>query len=135
MSIGLDTSVVVRLLIGEPRKQAEAARALLDARAAAGEPAAAISDLVVGETYFALLHHYAVPHAEVVASLRALLRDVRVQPTGVALDVLAVIGDRIRGAGLMDRLIHADYSAAGADLVTFDREAARLDGAQLIGGP
>jgi hypothetical protein len=36
-------------------------------------------------------------------------------------------------AGLMDRLIHADYGRASAVCTTFDRAAARLPGAELLG--
>lgn len=54
MTIGLDTSVVVRLLIGEPVEQAAAARRLLDEQP---RGSCAISDMVVGEAYFALRHH------------------------------------------------------------------------------
>jgi hypothetical protein len=32
----------------------------------------------------------------------------------------------------MDRLIHADYRGDGAGIVTFDRDAARLEGARLL---
>lgn len=71
MKIGLDTSVILRLLIGEPAAQAERAwRALTEARAAGD--ATVLSDLVVSETYFALQHHYRVPKAEALEQLRAL---------------------------------------------------------------
>ena len=91
-----------------------------------------MSDLVVGEAYHALRHHYAVPHAAAVRALRQLLDDARVRPTGVAPDVLPA-SEAATGAGLMDRLIHGDYGLAGASLHTFDRNAARLPGAKLVG--
>ena len=130
MTVGLDTSVAVRLLIGEPAEQAEAARRLLDVSGAA-DPAA-VSDLVVGETYFALRHHYQVPHGRAVAAIRALLADARVGPTGVALEVLNALSEEETTPGLMDRLIHGDYQRHGLELLTFDRDAAKLEGAQLI---
>jgi len=80
MSIGLDTSVVLRLLTGAPAKQAEAARALL----AASRDSVCISDLVVGESYFVLRHHYAVLLIDATQALAALLDDPRVQCTGVS---------------------------------------------------
>lgn len=128
MILGLDTSVAVRLLIGEPEAQAEAARRLL------GEPdtEATISDLVVSEAYFALRHHYGVPHPKVIAALRSLVADPRIHPTGVARDVLASVPDRGEIPGFMDRLIHGDYENDGASLVTFDRSAATLRGARLL---
>ena len=125
--IGLDTSVLVRLLVGEPAAQAHAARALVDAHA--GE--VFVSDLVAVETYLALRHHYAVPHDEALRAMRSLLEDPRVRGTGAALDVLR----EMKGAaapGLVDRMIHADYLAEGMELRTFDRAASRLRRAALI---
>lgn len=125
--IGADTSVVLRLLIGLPEDQAIQARELL---MRGGEPLA-ISDLVVGESYFALRHHYEVPHAEAIDALIALLSDSRIYPTGVAPSVLATAGKE-SAPGLMDRLIHADYERVGAGFATFDRAAARLQGATQL---
>ena len=133
--IGLDTSVVLRLLIGEPAQQAVTARALLDSRARNGEPAACISDLVVGESYYALRHHYGVPHGEAVTALHLLLQDSRVQATGVAARVMNELREGSPGAGLMDRLIHGDYAQReAAALATFDYAASRLPEAQLLAG-
>jgi predicted nucleic acid-binding protein len=130
VTVGLDTSAAVRLLVGEPREQAEAARRLLDMSGKA-DPAA-VSDLVVGETYFALRHHYRVPHRRAVGAMRALLWDARIGPTGVALEVLDALPDKETAPGLMDRLIHADYRRHGLELRTFDRDAAKLERARLI---
>jgi predicted nucleic-acid-binding protein len=129
MTVGLGTSVAVRLLVGEPAKQAQAARRVLEEEA---RESVTISDLVVGETYFALRYHYAVPHAKAVAALRALLSDRRIRATGVARQVLDDIPDRDTGAGLMDRLIHADYARDSSVMLTFDKLAARLPSARLL---
>lgn len=58
--VGLDSSVVLRLLIGEPVELAEVAQAFLDELFELGKKAV-ISDLVVSEVYFALQYHYQVP--------------------------------------------------------------------------
>lgn len=129
MTVGLDTSVVLRLLVGAPAHQAQAARRLFESQPVAS---VALSDIVVGETYFALLHHYDVPHAKAIAALSALLSDPRVRSTGVARRVLAHASVRDTGPGLMDRLIHAGYQRDDAALLTSDRAAARLPGARLI---
>ena len=52
--VGLDTSFVLRLLTGEPGKQTALAVKQLDQMRAEGK-LAAVSDLVVAETYFALV--------------------------------------------------------------------------------
>ena len=50
MAIGLDTSVVLRLLIGEPRAQAEVARRRIERALVAGEKVV-VTDLVVAEAF------------------------------------------------------------------------------------
>lgn len=129
--IGLDTSIVVRLLTGEPAPQAAVARRRLEEGAIAGRPPA-VSDLVVGESYFALRHHYGVPHRQAIAALRTLLSDPRIVSTGAARRVLDEVVDETTTPGLMDRLIHGDYDRAGAMLLTFDRDAARLPRVELL---
>ena len=60
MAIGLDTSVVLRLLIGEPRVQMEVARRRIERALIVGEKVV-VTDLVVAEAFHALRHHYGVP--------------------------------------------------------------------------
>jgi predicted nucleic acid-binding protein len=132
VTAGLDTSVVVRLLVGEPRAQAAAARNFLEQRASAGEGPSRVSDLVVSEVFFALIHHYAVPAAEAVRAMNALFEDERVAPSPLARAVLALPGVATGKPGLVDRLIHGQYAAEGAALATFDKAAGRLPGAQLL---
>ena len=129
MTRGLDTSVVVRLLVGEPVDQALTAQSAIE-----GAPRGSIvvSDLVIGESYFALRHHYEVPHRKAIAALAAMVSDPRIRCMGVAGRVLAAMPDRESGAGLMDRLIHGGYEVEDMTLLTFDRGAARLPGAQLL---
>lgn len=132
MSVGLDTSVTLRLLTGTPADQAERARALV----ASTPTTVTISDLVVSETYFALRHHYGVPHAEAVRAIGALLADSRVRGSGTAPTVLAgaLSGGARPRPGLVDHLIHADYRRDALDVVTFDRDLGKLPGAQLLTG-
>lgn len=130
MSAGLDTSVVLRLLVGEPAGQAEAAWRLI---AESASPVL-VHDLVVTEAYFGLVHHYRVPASDAVRALRQLLSDRRLQATGTALRVLTAIdrpGQRLE-PGLVDRLLLANYAADGARTVTFDKALAKLGDAQLL---
>ena len=63
MNVGLDTSVVLRFLVGEPADQAQTALQYLRKIQQEGGRAI-VSDLVVTEAYFALQYHYPVPNAE-----------------------------------------------------------------------
>lgn len=128
MSLGLDTSVVVRLLVGEPEAQYRAARERLQ-RAHAEAEDVVLTDLVVVETYFALRHHYGVAESEARAKLKQLLMSgvVTTRPGGLA--------TAIRGKappGLADRVIHHRHGALNASTLTFDRAQSELEGAQLI---
>lgn len=126
MKFGLDTSVVLRLLIGEPRRQAERAwRALVEARSAGNK--LVVSDLVVSEVYFALQHHYRVPKAEALEQLHVLFESGDVSAVGCASEVLET--PRLANAkpGFVDRLIHGGYVAASISRVlTFERAAGKL---------
>jgi predicted nucleic-acid-binding protein len=123
--IGLDTSVLVRLLVGLPDAQARTARRRLEEAVEAGEPVL-VSDLVVAETYYALQHHYAVPRAEAQAILRRFIESGIVQLEPIASsNTLTAAG----GAGLVDRLIHLRYRSLGAITLTFERRQGNLEGA------
>lgn len=132
MIVGLDTSVVVRLLVGEPAEQAQRARSLLDARMHAGQAPVWLSALVISEAYFALRHHYHVPANEALIALRALVADARVQTTPAVQEVLQTEELERARPGFMDRLIHADYRSLGATLVSFDRDLGRLADVQVL---
>ena len=67
-SVGLDTCVVLRLLVGEPAVQAKQALQYLEDCYLAGIKVY-VSDLVVAETYHGLCHHYNVPVPEIIDSL------------------------------------------------------------------
>ena len=130
MTLGLDTSVVVRLLVGVPEAQATAARRRLE-RAVEERDAVLVSDLVVAEAYHALQRHYGIPKAEARSLLRRFIESGAVQPEPLAsLAALAVIS----GAGLVDRLIHLRYRGLGAVTLTFERSQARLEGAVRLRG-
>ena len=131
MSIGLDTSVVVRLLIGEPHAQAVAAGEFLAELKRTGRGPALVSDLVLGGTYFALRHHYKVPAPEALLALQAFTNDDQVRATPAAMRVLRT-PHKTTKPEFMDRLIHAHYRDDGVSMATFDKAAGRLPGARLL---
>jgi predicted nucleic acid-binding protein len=132
VTAGLDTSVVVRLLTGEPADQAARARGELESSISSGAGPVLVSDLVVGEAYFALLHHYSVPHAEAVAALLSLLSDRRILSHGAAREVLAEVRGGNMRPGITDRLFTRGYAQQGAGTLTCDRDASRLPGVRLL---
>jgi len=133
VTVGLDTSVVLRLLVGQPADQTRRAVTFLDDLARRGGRAE-VSDLVVAETYFALHHHYAVPKREALAALRQMFAEGEVQSAGVAAAVLMAEGVALASAkpGLVDRLIHAAYRTAGGSMATFEKASGKLASVQLL---
>lgn len=125
MSLGLDTSVVLRLLTGQPARESAAARRRLEQAISASEPVI-VTDLVLGEAYFALQHHYRVPKDEARERILGMLRSNVVAASPVeAIHAFETAG----GAGVVDRLIHERHRALHAVTVTFDRKMAALEGA------
>jgi len=131
VSVGLDTSVVVRLLVGEPPEQAAAAWRLVDEHAGTREPVR-IADLVVAETFFVLQHHYRVPTAEAIGALLELVSDPRIAADEASTRVLQTPGLVDAKPGFIDRLIHGRYHDDGAAMATFDKAAARLPKGRLL---
>ena len=130
MAVGLDASVVLRLLIGEPRQLTQIARRRIERALAAGEQVI-VTDLVVAEVFHALRHHYDVPEGIALARLRELFDSgaVRLDPAGTAEALGPGPG---RGAGFVERLIVARHRSLGAATATFDRRQARLESAVLL---
>lgn len=131
MTLGLDTSVVLRLLTGEPPGMAAVCRERL-LRAGRDGEAVIVSDLVLLEAYHALQHHYGMPRPAARNAIAAMLGSgqVGVEGSGAPGAFAAV-----RGAGPADRMIHARYAACGARTLTFDASQARLPGAERIREP
>ncbi len=121
---GIDTSVLVRLLTGDPEKDFAYCVRKLRALVEDQTSEVFVSNQVVGEAYVAVQHHYGVSKAAARASLLDVLRSGLVAPLNgrSVIEVLNVSG----GPGLFDRLIADDYSRAGLEVLTLDRKMAAL---------
>ncbi len=131
MKVGLDTSVVLRLLLGQPADQAQRAVAFLETVARRGDQAV-VSDLVAAETYFALQHHYAVPKKDALAALRRMFADGEIESQGVVLEVLALEGLASAKPGFVDRLIQGAYISNGGSMATFEKASGKLNAVQIL---
>ena len=125
---GIDTSVLVRLVTGDP--PADFARCVERLRALIEDDGAEIlaSNQVIGETCVAVQHHYGVSKAAARASLLDALRSGLVRPLS-GRSVLAALETR-SGPGLLDRLIADEYARAGLEVLTLDRRMAALPGSR-----
>ena len=126
--ISLDTSVVVRYIVGSPTEQAARAADLIDGRTDIG-----ISIVVLAETAHVLRSIYEVSRADIVAALIDLLTKANVEPIEIsksdAIDAL-VRARAFESAPITDALIAATARAHGAlPVYAFDKKFARLGAA------
>jgi predicted nucleic acid-binding protein len=131
--VGLDTSVVLRLLVGAPPGQAQSALRFVKESLRAGI-LVVVSDLVVAEAYFALHAHYEVPKADAIRALLEMMRSGLVTPSDGS-EILAVLAAAARSPskpGFVDRLIHEQYARFSANMATFERAAGRLTATTVL---
>lgn len=121
--IGLDTNVIVRLLLRDSESQVRRAHALL-----AGSAGARVNELVIAESVWVLSQKLGLPRRNIEARLAALLTGNRIAPLDPAALDRARREAETHGFGLADGLIGARNAAAGCETTyTFDRRAARSD--------
>jgi len=128
-AVGIDTCVVLRLLVGEPEDQATRAKGFVEKCYYDGIEVC-VSDMVVAESYHALIYHYDVPKLKAVEALRDFLGSPMVTTTGHAMPV--IMSYTGTGAGLVDRLIRADMLDHTYEVRTFDRDFAKLENVALL---
>ena len=123
--IGVDTSVVVRYLVGTPENQARRAAALIDD----AETEIGISVVVLAETAHVLRTQYEVEQRAIVDTLIDLIQRENVRLIGGRADLVVELLVRARslsGRPIPDALVVAAALEADAlPLATFDREQRR----------
>jgi predicted nucleic acid-binding protein len=133
--VGLDTSVVMRILTGEPEKQANAAQDFVRGSLLKGIRLV-ISDLVIAEAYFALVTHYGVSKREAVAGLLDMMDHGAVEPLSgeSVVEILRDMQSSSQKPGLIDRLIHSHYASLRAQMATFEKSSRKLLGVHVLAG-
>jgi len=127
---GIDTSILMRLLTGDPPVEFERCRRALQALVETEDAELCASNQVIGESYMAVQHHYGVSKEDARTGLGRVLRSGLVRPLEGA-EVLEALAAG-KSPGLLDRLIAGSYSAAGLGTLTLDRRMASLPGARLL---
>ncbi len=127
---GIDTSILVRLVSGDPERDFEDCVRKLTRLVEQEQAEIFASNQVVGEAYIALQHHYGVSKAEAREGLISVLRSGIVAPLH-GRSVFEALCAR-SGCGLLDRLIADEYQRAGLVTLTLDRRMARLDDARRL---
>jgi predicted nucleic acid-binding protein len=134
MTYGLDTSIVLRIMTGEPEELALQAGHRVAALVESGETLV-VSDLVVAETYYALQFHYKMTKDDALAALILIGKDGSgIRFVGTTGKILQTPRLAHANPGFVDRLIHAGYRQAGYALLTCETAANKLDGVEVVGG-
>jgi len=130
--VGLDTSILVRVLSGEPEDLALAALRYLTDRREAGDRVL-VSDWVLAESYYAFQYHYGASKKETLDALQAFLESPGIEGTGEAAEVLTLPNLESAKPGFIDRVIHRNYLRSGAEqVVTFEKAADRLGSVHVL---
>ena len=128
---GIDTSVFVRLLTGDPEIEYEKTvrrfEELLEM-----EPQAEffVSNQVIGEAYIALQHDYGISKSAAKSAMILVLTSGLCSPLNGASVIEALQTDR--GCGLLDRLIADEYANYDMKVLTNDLKMSRLPSAQKL---
>ena len=126
--IGLDTNVLVRLVVGDDPRQTEQAKRFVD-RYCTPESPGYINCIVLAELVWVLTGPYGYSRSEIAAAVEGVLAggDRIVEHHDA---VRASLEDyRAGGTDFVDALIGHINRARGCDATaTFDQKAARLDG-------
>ena len=127
---GIDTSVLVRLVTGEPPDHFD--YCLRKLRALVEDKGAEIfaSNQVIGEAYVVVQIHYGITKADARAELSRTLQSGLVSPLNgrPVIDALEDSG----GAGLFDRLIVDGYYHADLEVLTLDQRMSKLPGTRSL---
>jgi len=130
--IALDTNVLVRFLVQDEPLQAQLATKLIDQLTEDAQ--GFVSREVLIELVWVLERAYRLGRAEIAVALDGLLSATELDIEGS--DELAPALELYRndGFGFADLMIAAAARRSGAsELLTFDRQAARLPGVRLLG--
>jgi predicted nucleic-acid-binding protein len=130
--MGLDTNVLVRIIVGDDEKQAEKAQKVLRDRCTPSDPGF-VNSIVLCELAWTLDRTYGYSRAQIAGAMEKILgnRGLRIENARLVAAALRLY--RAAAASFSDALLAQINLAAGCDsTLTFDRKAARLDGVTLI---
>ncbi len=131
MTFGLDTSVVLRLLTGQPQELAARALERYQNGIAAGD-SFSVSDIVAAEAYYAIQHHYGKTKEEALTALRNFAAG-----DGISFSQnfdAAINAPNIHRAnpGFVDRMLAAGYRERGQITLSCEKSFSRLPDTEVI---
>ena len=132
--IGIDTNILLRLIVGDEPKQAVAARNLLRDHCSPDDPGY-VGQIVLVELVWTLAKAYGFTRERIAAAIEQILETAQIDVESPNAVAAAVKDYRDGPADFADCLLVRMNAAAGCDhTVTFDRKAANLNGFELLKG-
>lgn len=130
--IGIDTNVLLRVIVADEPKQAEAARNFIRNHCSSDDPGY-VSHVTLVELVWTLAKAYHLSREEIGAAVEQILETAQLDVEASS-DVVAALRDYRKGpVDFADCLLARINAAAGCEhTVTFDRKAAKLPGFKLL---
>jgi predicted nucleic-acid-binding protein len=127
---GIDTSILVRLLVGQPAADYQACVHRLSAIRAEQPEHITVANIVIAEAYAVLQHHYGLGKTESRTAMISVLTSGLVEPAHG--DAVIEALQSTKEPGLTDRLIALDYTNQRTTVLTLDRKMAALPGCRRL---
>jgi len=131
MTYGLDTSVIMRLLMGEPSGLAIKVRNFIEEHLTDGDMFF-VSCLAASEAYFALQRHYCMSKEAAIMAMRALADEDGFTFSPEAKAALDTPDAWKASPGFVDRMLANEYSARGFSTVSCEKDFRKLDFTEII---
>ena len=131
MTFGLDTSVVLRLLTGQPQELAERALARYQEGVAAGDRFC-VSDVVAAEAYFALQQHYRKTKGEALTALKGFSEGEGISFSPNFTASINTPSIHRANPGFVDRMLVSGYREQGQITLSCEKSFRRLADTEVI---
>ena len=132
MKYGVDTSVVLRVLTGQPELLALSVQERLKALWLDGV-VLDVCDLVASETYFALQHSYGLSKERALNALRRISAHPGFRLSSQVIEALQTVNLDKAKPGFIDRVIHGTYVVDDESvMMTCEKDAKKLGKVEVI---
>ena len=132
MRYGADTSIILRVLTGQPTSLAAVVRTRLESLWLSGA-ILDVCDLVVSETYFALQHSYGLTKERALNALLKLSAHPGFRLSSQVVAALRTENLARAKPGFLDRVIHGTYVADDDSvMLTCEKGSRRLSNVEVI---
>ena len=130
--LGVDTNVIVRLLVADDEKQADAASRFLKTHCSSEDPAL-LSDIVLVECAWVLEDVYDYSRPQISDAIEGLLMTAQLRAVNASAVSTALQRFRSSSADFADCLLGTTNASEGCEYTaTFDRKASKLPEFRLL---